>query len=207
MTTFAETEGVVAYWSCCDTEGFVSNINHARLALENHEKKYHKGKMKKKLKNIGKFGLVKEKSLGSRNPITNTWSLNKPRLSANGMIRVDLNQPDEVCLLPAHWNGRYPKTTCEQRLTRLSEQQGHRCCYCGKRTWSQHYGETGCWQDMATVEHIVCRKHGGTNKRGNLAMACSKCNGDRGRSNPVVFMYEKLGLLDFELVPKEDETE
>ncbi len=128
-------------------------------------------------------------------------------LSPNGTIRLDLKNPDEVCLLPKHWNGKYPKTNCKQRLTRLSEQQGHRCCYCGKHTWSAHYGETGIWQDMATVEHIKCKIDGGTNRKDNIVMACSECNNHRGKDNPIIFMYEKLGLLDFELVPKEDENE
>ena len=58
---------------------------------------------------------------------------------------------------------------------------------------------------MATVEHIIPRNYGGTRKRTNLVMACSKCNTTRDLSNPVVFMYENMGLLDFGLVPKEDE--
>lgn len=132
------------------------------------------------------------------------WSPKVPAICGNGAIRIDLDNPDEVCLLPEKWGGQYPKTKNRDRLTKLSELQGHRCCYCGKRTWSPHYDETGDARDMATVEHILCRKHGGTNKKGNLVMACGGCNTDRNTGNPVVFMYENMGLLDFELVPKED---
>jgi hypothetical protein len=123
----------------------------------------------------------------------------------DGSIRLNLNAPDEACLVPSWWGGKYPKKSLAARLTRLSEQQGHRCCYCGKRTWTAHYGEKGIWQDMATVEHILARNDGGTSKQTNIVMACSQCNNERDLSNPVVFMYENMGLLDFELVPKEDE--
>ena len=131
------------------------------------------------------------------------------RLLKNGMIGLDLRQPDEVCLLPAKWGGKYPNMTSAQRMRKLSEQQNHRCCYCGVHTWTQHYGESGPWQTMATIEHIKCRRDGGTNKKGNIVMACSRCNNHRGRYKnhptmelPFLFMLEQQGRLpDWEIDP------
>jgi len=59
---------------------------------------------------------------------------------------------------------------------------------------------------MATVEHIRCKSDGGTLRLDNTAMACSQCNNERGLGNAMLFMYEKQGLIDFELVPKEGEN-
>ena len=122
----------------------------------------------------------------------------------NGAIYVDPNKEDEACLMPEKWGGRWPKRSATRRMQRLAERQGHRCCYCGVRTWSQHYDEAGEWNNMATIEHIKCRDHGGTFRDSNIVMVCSECNGRRDQSNPVIFMYENAGLLDFELVPKDE---
>lgn len=123
------------------------------------------------------------------------------RILPNGTISLDLTQRDEVCLTPLEWGERWPKTTGPQRIKRLSEQQNHRCCYCGVHTWCKHYDEDGPWQNMATVEHIIPRDHGGTNRKGNIVMACSQCNSKRDRHNPYIFMLEQLGRLNFELEP------
>ncbi len=128
------------------------------------------------------------------------------RIGKNGMISLDLDNEDEVCLLPKEWNGRYPKTSGPERIKKLSEQQNHRCCYCGKHTWCKHYGETGPAHDMATVEHLVPRDKGGTNRKGNIVMACSKCNQERDQMNPGLYMYEISGL-QLELVPLEGEDD
>lgn len=140
-------------------------------------------------------------------PTLRRWVPVAVPIAPNGTVYVNLKLADEICLLPEWWNGRYPRTSNRARITRLSEEQGHRCCYCGKKTWTKHYGEKGSYKDMATVEHIRCKMDGGTLRHSNTAMACSQCNNERGLSNAILFMYEKLGLLDFELVPKEDEKE
>jgi HNH endonuclease len=208
---FGEQEDVVAYWACCGITHYVDTEAHkkssvgkrpilieARQRLEHHEADAHK---KNKRNQIGSFGYIRKSAIiPEPKPDPKTWHV-KPRVGKNGMILLDLSNPDEVCLIPKKWGGQYPKNSNPKRLMKLSEQQNHRCCYCGKHTWSSHYGEDGRWQDMATIEHIQCRKHGGTNKKGNIAMACSQCNNTRARMNPVVFLYERQGLIDWELVP------
>ncbi|MNK44983.1 HNH endonuclease [compost metagenome] len=77
-----------------------------------------------------------------------------------------------------------------QKLLRCSEQQNHRCCYCGVRTWHPNYGETGSKRRLATLEHVVARAEGGTDNMNNLAMACSRCNNGRGDHFEAMEFYE-----------------
>lgn len=67
---------------------------------------------------------------------------------------------------------------------RVSSEQNHRCCYCGVRTT-----EVQGVRHSATLEHILPRRHGGTDAYANVVMACHDCNnarGDRVRTLPVL---------------------
>jgi 5-methylcytosine-specific restriction endonuclease McrA len=68
-----------------------------------------------------------------------------------------------------------PPNRSEARRIRatLSEQQNHRCCWCGVRMADEH-GDT-----QATIEHLLPLSLGGTNVEDNLAVACRRCNEDR----------------------------
>ncbi|WP_197455027.1 HNH endonuclease [Stieleria varia] len=61
----------------------------------------------------------------------------------------------------------------ESTKTIVRERAGHRCEYC-----RLHQDDS----PLATlhVEHIVPRKHGGTNDLDNLALACIDCNLHKG---------------------------
>ena len=214
---FGEQKDVVAYWRCCDTIHYVDTEAHKKSSVGNrpiltearHRLEHHEADAHKKLKRnqIGSFGYIRKSAIKPEPELDPTvWHV-KPRVGKNGMILLDLSKSDEVCLLPKEWGGKYPTNSNPSRLKKNSEQQNHRCCYCGKRTWSPNYGEDGRWQDMATIEHIRCRKNGGTSKKDNIAMACSECNNQRARKNPVVFMYERTGSIDWKLVPKDPPAE
>lgn len=60
-------------------------------------------------------------------------------------------------------------------LTRLSEAQNHRCCYCGCET-----NRLPDHPRQATREHVIPRSRGGTDDWENLAMACARHNRKRG---------------------------
>lgn len=66
------------------------------------------------------------------------------------------------------------------RLVRLSEAQGHRCCYCGTRTWISWMEPAGNGKDQATTEHVVAVVRGGSEAKSNKVMACDGCNRARG---------------------------
>ena len=57
----------------------------------------------------------------------------------------------------------------------LAKAQGFKCCYC-KRTFGKKGRRIG-----ATIEHLVARADGGSNRRENLAAACLHCNQHRGQ--------------------------
>lgn len=56
----------------------------------------------------------------------------------------------------------------------LLEAQNHRCCYCHYR-----FNNNKKSTRYATFEHVIPRKHGGTNHKWNLVMACAICNHTR----------------------------
>ena len=53
-----------------------------------------------------------------------------------------------------------------------------RCIHCRKRL-SLH--PDGVPISNVTLEHIIPRTHGGTDAAANLALACARCNGAKGR--------------------------
>lgn len=94
------------------------------------------------------------------------------------------------------------------KLLRCSEQQNHRCCYCGRHTWHPAYGETGPSRLMSTLEHIKTRSEGGTDNMNNLAMACSRCNNGRSdRFDPVEYYEMIIGLREYPKTLKEISAE
>lgn len=64
---------------------------------------------------------------------------------------------------------------------RLSAEQNHRCCLCGKRT-----NEATKQADVATLEHLIPRSKGGRDTYDNCVMTCSRCNVERG-DTPLAF--------------------
>lgn len=53
-----------------------------------------------------------------------------------------------------------------------------KCIHCGAKLWVPVDGRRSAG---ATIEHIVPRAHGGGDALDNLALACSRCNGAKGR--------------------------
>lgn len=84
----------------------------------------------------------------------------------------------------------------EQRVvlrTQLSEAQGHRCCWCGRR-----FCDTAGSKASPTLEHVQPLSQGGANTPDNLAVACARCNHKRGVSTPAVFLAHvaAVGWMD-----------
>jgi len=57
-----------------------------------------------------------------------------------------------------------------------------KCLFCNSKLV---VGLSGDLPDGVTVEHIVPRHHGGTDDVGNLALACFRCNNEKGRHHDV----------------------
>jgi 5-methylcytosine-specific restriction endonuclease McrA len=65
--------------------------------------------------------------------------------------------------------------TTRRVVARGSEGLEARCIHCNTALWVGLDGSTG-----ATLEHIVPRSHGGGNDLTNLAIACARCNHEKG---------------------------
>lgn len=65
----------------------------------------------------------------------------------------------------------------------LWERQDRRCCYCQRHVYLdfEHGNQT------ATLEHLKRRADGGTDHRDNYAVACARCNSQRGEMSWVEF--------------------
>ena len=86
-----------------------------------------------------------------------------------------------------------------KRVWKLSEQQNHRCCYCGCLTWI-HDG-TGEFDypfeidrlrgmtnnQQATADHYTPLSKGGKDTLANMIMACVRCNKNRSNSPAEAF--------------------
>ena len=73
----------------------------------------------------------------------------------------------------------------------LHTRQGGKCCYCGVSLvmprgvrWARNEANH---RHAATLEHLRRKADGGTNHRDNLALACRRCNGQRGDRSWVEF--------------------
>lgn len=66
-------------------------------------------------------------------------------------------------------------STFERAVVRGEECWVGRCIHCNVRIVVDDEGST-----LATIEHIFPRTHGGTDDVENLALACRRCNGEKG---------------------------
>jgi len=112
-------------------------------------------------------------------------------------MKIDV--PSYISELPTkeYWKSVYPNEKWRSRIaylvalkvyrrTIVSEQQNHRCCYCGIRTT-----EVQGFKYSATVEHIIPKSQGGPDDLDNYALACYKCNNDRGDKPLEQYLRER----------------
>lgn len=70
-----------------------------------------------------------------------------------------------------------------KKRDQLYRRQNGLCCYCRKRVT----------KSKATIEHVVPRCAGGSNRMENLAMACHKCNHKKSK---VDQNYKRIRVED-----------
>jgi len=84
---------------------------------------------------------------------------------------------------------------------RVFESQGWRCAYCGERMYAPSHIQDGGPPlntrerrlRRATVDHIIPKKHGGTDAIENLVAACNECNSKRGHADAMEWWTENAG--------------
>jgi 5-methylcytosine-specific restriction endonuclease McrA len=59
----------------------------------------------------------------------------------------------------------------KQVVKTLKKRDGDKCLWCQRKL---------SWR-TATLDHLICRTHGGSDWPGNLALACRRCNNKRGQ--------------------------
>lgn len=76
-----------------------------------------------------------------------------------------------------------------RRVWKLSEQQNHHCCYCGRLTWvfTEDRLPWMSKRHLATADHFIPCAEGGSHGLANLVMACERCNNLRGCIDAMVF--------------------
>ena len=67
--------------------------------------------------------------------------------------------------------------TFEQKVLDGAPVLEGKCIHCGKKL---ALAEDGAPLNGATLEHIVPKNHGGTDDLENLAIACARCNAEKG---------------------------
>ena len=72
---------------------------------------------------------------------------------------------------------------------KMWQEQGGKCFYCHTPTWVVGKHTPGALNTMATTEHIIPPKLGGSRRhRENLVCSCSKCNRTRGQISHEKFI-------------------
>lgn len=66
-------------------------------------------------------------------------------------------------------------STFEKAVVRGTPCWVGRCIHCNAKIVVEENGET-----LGTIEHILPRTHGGTDDVENLALACARCNAEKG---------------------------
>jgi CRISPR/Cas system Type II protein with McrA/HNH and RuvC-like nuclease domain len=69
---------------------------------------------------------------------------------------------------------------------RIIEKFGGKCQICGKQTNMKD------WRDMPELDHIIPRKHGGSNKEENLSLLCSTCNNKKSDRHGTALLLKIL---------------
>jgi 5-methylcytosine-specific restriction endonuclease McrA len=81
--------------------------------------------------------------------------------------------------------------TCPNFRRRLTNRQGGRCYYCRSRM-----GGPGELRE-ATIDHVIPKAGGGTDRLSNLVAACRLCNAAKGDLSAAAFL-EVLAEFDRE---------
>ena len=85
---------------------------------------------------------------------------------------------------------------------RIYERDGWRCVWCGSKVTTIKIAGAvdNALLHHATVDHVVPRSRGGSNRPHNLITACGRCNAKRGHRSVPAFAVALCGAKDSVLV-------
>ncbi|RAL98695.1 HNH endonuclease [Agrobacterium sp. MS2] len=78
----------------------------------------------------------------------------------------------------------------------LRKAQGGKCCYCGIKMRNPQAGGQQ-FPDSETIEHLRRRADGGDNSLNNKALACFRCNVERGEIDWLTYKSFRMGEVFF----------
>lgn len=76
----------------------------------------------------------------------------------------------------------------------LVKERGLICHWCGRPVVRMRSGEGRHANNTATLDHVVSRIFGGSDRRTNCVIACRKCNHDRGLVDGFLSSLSKFHL-------------
>jgi hypothetical protein len=82
--------------------------------------------------------------------------------------------------------GQGSKWITRKRRCAIYKRDRHQCVWCTRPVGASRLNR----DDDATLDHVMPREHGGTNKTHNLVTACMKCNRRRGTMPAYQFAVE-----------------
>lgn len=99
---------------------------------------------------------------------------------------IDCNIVEEITLYALVIMSRHSR---RKHLAELFA-KSNKCCHCGCETYltGQPIPKGMRENQRATVDHKICRSHGGTDHASNLALCCRRCNALRGN----VFSFDEF---------------
>lgn len=88
---------------------------------------------------------------------------------------------------------------------RLRKAQNGKCCYCGIKMRRTQGGKQ--FPDSETVEHLRRKADGGDNSLGNKALACYRCNVERGEIDWMTYKSFRMGEIYLSAFSTRDSVE
>jgi len=74
-----------------------------------------------------------------------------------------------------------------KKIKPLWKRQEGKCYFCDCDTHLRKKDQKRMYDNTATVEHLIPKSEGGSNRLPNLKMSCNKCNIHRGTINAVTW--------------------
>lgn len=84
---------------------------------------------------------------------------------------------------------------CTALRMKLREAQDGRCCYCLVALTPPRKPEQKQLATSETIEHLRRKQDGGSNRRDNIALACYRCNVERGGVDWFTYTTYRRGEL------------
>ena len=70
-----------------------------------------------------------------------------------------------------------------------------------REEWKCFYCDAELDFETLTIDHIIPRSKGGSNRADNMVASCRKCNNKKGSRDPIAFLRQKMDLPQWNNTP------